>query len=288
MERMTGLSTNGKQVTPELFRAYAAAGIGAAELSLAQEDYAAFPYREAARWAKEAGVRLWSFHLPFLPFVKLNAASLDAGVRAHTVEELGRYIRLAADLGIGRVVIHPSGEPNAPEHRAEQIKAAQQTLAALAEVASRAGTVLCVEDLPRTCLGNCAAEMATLLQADGRLRVCFDTNHLLGEDPVDFVRALGPMIETVHVSDYDFVDERHWLPGEGCIDWPALLDALDAAGYVGPWLYEVAFAGDPATVDRERDLCCADFARNAAELAARAPLTHVGMGKRGLSPARYG
>jgi sugar phosphate isomerase/epimerase len=44
--------------------------------------------------------------------------------------------------------------------------------------------------------------------------VCFDTNHLLKESSEDFARAVGPHIVTLHVSDYDGKDERHWMAGE--------------------------------------------------------------------------
>ena len=42
-------------------------------------------------------------------------------------------------------------------------------------------------------------------------------NHLLGESHTDFMKALKHNIITTHLSDYDGVDERHWLPGEGIV-----------------------------------------------------------------------
>lgn len=44
---------------------------------------------------------------------------------------------------------------------------------------------------------------------------------------------------SLHISDYDFVDERHDLPGCGINQWHALLDLLKDAGYNGPALYEI-------------------------------------------------
>jgi sugar phosphate isomerase/epimerase len=85
---------------------------------------------------------------------------------------------------------------------------------------------------------------------------------------------VGEKIVTLHVSDYDGIDERHWLPGEGCIDWQALRAALCEVGYDGVWMYELSF-GIPKSLPRGRDLCCADFVKNAAELAENAPLTRV-------------
>ena len=99
----------------------------------------------------------------------------------------------------------------------------------------------------------------------GLTSICFDTNHLFGEDTAEFVRKVGDKLITLHVSDYDFVNERHWLPGEGKIDWQSLLKALNEVGYQGPWLYEIG-AKCPNSILRDRDLTCEDFVRNANEL----------------------
>ena len=124
---------------------------------------------------------------------------------------------------------------------------------------------LAVEDLPRTCLGNCAAEMLELLSAHPALRSCLDTNHLLGEDTAAYVRRVGNRIVTTHVSDFDFINERHWLPGEGKQDFTAILEALCETGYEGPWLYELGL-GSPRSIVRPRDLTYRDIAENAEVL----------------------
>ena len=44
---------------------------------------------------------------------------------------------------------------------------------------------------------------------------------------------------TTHISDHDYENERHWLPGEGKINWNALIGALEKIGYRGVFNYEV-------------------------------------------------
>ena len=102
-------------------------------------------------------------------------------------------------------------------------------------------------------------------KADKRLRSCFDTNHLLSESHEDYIKAVCKYMNTSHVSDYDFIDERHLLPGEGSVDWQKLLSDLSENGYAGLWLYELGF-GESPRIKRERDLTPADFSRNAVEL----------------------
>lgn len=44
----------------------------------------------------------------------------------------------------------------------------------------------------------------------------------------------------MHISDYDFVNECHWLPYEGRIDWAAFRrDLHEKAGCDGVLMYEV-------------------------------------------------
>jgi len=167
--------------------------------------------------------------------------------------------------------VHPSAEPIADAERRNRMDCAKESLALLAETAKKYGAIIAVEDLPRSCLGRNAAEIQELISAHSELRVCFDTNHLLNEDPVGFIYAVGDKIITTHVSDYDLKTEQHWLPGEGQVAWPALLAAIQAAGYNGVWMYEIAFSSHAGK--RGRNLTCDDFSRNAKELFANQPLT---------------
>lgn len=265
-----GLSSCSKLLDEALFADFRAAGIDAIEISCGRDECARLDYAELARLSEKYGVELWSFHLPFAPLSEIEM-SCEATADA-TVAYYAGLIRMGSEIGIKRFVVHPSGEPIAECDRAARMARSRKSLARLAEVAEKYGATVAVEDLPRTCLGRSSDEVMELISAHPALRVCFDTNHLLAEDPVKFIRALGDKIVTLHVSDYDFIDERHWLPGEGDTDWQALMDALDEVGYSGVWMYEITY-GASRTISRERDLCPADFAKNAAELFAGEPLT---------------
>ena len=260
-----GLSSCNKSLDRALFAAYAEAGIFHMEISMGRNGCNALDHAYIRTLADEYGITLNSYHLPFSPFSEIDISSPDAVLRGNTVAYCSELIKKAGSVGIPRFVIHPSGEPIAPAERAEHMKYARESLTRLADVAAAEGAVLAVENLPRTCLGCSSDDILALTSADPRLRVCFDTNHLLGEDIATFIQKVGHLLVTTHVSDYDFSDERHWLPGEGKIDWFALIDALKAVGYDGAWLYELSFEA-PKTLTRPRDLTCADFARNFSEL----------------------
>ena len=55
----------------------------------------------------------------------------------------------------------------------------------------------------------------------------------------DFMKALATNVVTTHLSDYDGVDERHWLPGMGIVPWKDVVKTLMENGYRGPFLFEL-------------------------------------------------
>lgn len=268
-----GLSSCGKRLDRQLFEEYKNAGIEAMELSVGNKDACdGFDVSSVLSFAEEFGIEMWSYHLPFAPFSILDISQSD--IADSTVEYYKGLMSAARECGIRVFVIHPSGEPIEAENRPFRMATAKKSLARLADYGDSIDAVIAVEDLPRTCLGNSSAEILELISAHDSLRVCFDTNHLLGEDNVDFVNNIGRRIITTHVSDYDFVDEKHWLAGEGKINWSALIGALRGVGYDGPWLYELGFKA-PATMSRPRDLTCEDFARNAKEIFNEKEITVI-------------
>ncbi len=258
-----GLSSCGRIPVEKDFSDFKNSGIGAMEISVGIENCDKIDFKGLQKLSRKYEIDLWSFHLPFSPFSRLEISQGE--LADSTVEYFKELIQKATDIGMDKFVIHPSGEPIAPEDRSERLKVSKESLFKLANIASTNGAVITVEELPRTCLGNCSDEILELISVDDKLKVCFDTNHLLGEGQVDFIRKVGKKIVTLHVSDYDFINERHWLPGEGQSDWSAIYNALKEVGYNGAWLYEVGF-GDTKTITRERFLTCDDFVRNAKEI----------------------
>ena len=254
-----GVSTCGKKICEELFRAYNNAGITDMEIENGNQTYNNMDYKLLYTWAKQYGVQLWSYHLPFEPREKICTSKRECS--AATLELFSDIIKKASDIGIDKFVIHPSSEPIEEHERGEQIECAKENLAKLAEVANQCGAVLAVENMARTCLGRTSDELLDIVSVHSALRVCFDTNHLFGENMHTFIRKVGDKIITIHVSDRDSINERHWLPGEGELDWQVIYQSLKEVGYSGPWLYEIGLT-PPATIER-RTLELCDFVNNA-------------------------
>jgi sugar phosphate isomerase/epimerase len=278
-----GMSSCAFPLNEESFSALAQAGLDAIEISMPAVKHAELDFAQTKQFADRYGILLWSYHLPFAKPDVLDIASLDEEIRTKTVDTWCELIKKGSEIGIHKFVAHPSSEPKSvePEERKQEIEQAMRSLQTLAEVARQNGSIVAVENLPRSCLGRNSAELLQLLSADPDLKICFDTNHLLIEDPIQFLDQVASKIVTLHVSDYDFVNERHWLPGEGDINWQLLYQKLIQHGYCGVWMYEIGMKA-PATILRSRDLCPADYIANAKQIFAGEKPTPIGTRKENL------
>lgn len=259
-------------IDEEMFKKYSEAGITHMEVSVDKWNSERLDYDKLILWSKKYNVELYSFHLPFWPFTEIDIS--HEKMAEASVEYLSEYIKKGSKIGIDKYIIHPSGEPIEEGDRANRLEIAKKSLYTLAEIAKKYGATICVENLPRTCLGRDSSDILELLSAHPDLRACFDTNHLLEEDPIEFIKKVGDKIITLHVSDYDFKNERHWLPGEGMLNWQSILNALKEIGYSNVWLYEINLT-TPNTIIRPRDLEYSDFYKNAKELFENKPLSNM-------------
>lgn len=120
------------------------------------------------------------------------------------------------------------------------------------------GIVVCPELLPfdegkdKACTAGKLLDL--LVKADRpNVSVCLDLNHVFPHDRlIPTIYELGPVIETIHVADYNGEKDSHWMPLTGVNDWPAIACAFNEIEYPGPFMYEVRFE-----------------ARDAAEIAAK-------------------
>ncbi len=220
-------------------------GIGALELTASHSPKAAVEPSWADALEKslaETSVVLDSVHVMFSR--KLDVSSLNAADRQAALDEARRCLDLLMRLGGRVLVIHPSSEPIRDDERPRRFELALASLSKLgAEVPADSGIRIGIENLPRSCLCHDSAEHNALLEAlaDPVFGVCLDVNHgNLREDLGAATSAYGPRLFSLHISDNDGVDERHWLPGRGVIDWPGWMRALAATGYAGPLMYEVS------------------------------------------------
>lgn len=237
-------------------------GITHLELCL-REDYESelALFGPAMEKIKASGLAVWSVHLPFGKSV--NPAEPDEAMRTANMEKVQKFVTLTETSGAKVYVIHGSYEPIETAERAARLQASIESIGELNSYMKNKGLRLALEELPRSCIGNSIEDMRAFAQQIPDLGFCFDSNHFTPEkpdyrlrplqrlipslrekmnptesDPVSYVDEFAGRIVTVHMADYDGVDECHWLPGQGIVDFASIHSSLMAAGFDAPILFE--------------------------------------------------
>ena len=120
-----------------------------------------------------AGIKVWSIHLPFSRMLDISV--LDEKKRKENVDFMAEMIGQCAQFQPKCLVLHPSSEPITDSIRAQRITNASRSIAYLKKYADQIGAQLCIENLPRTCLGNTPEELLEMIKDIPGVKVCFDT-----------------------------------------------------------------------------------------------------------------
>jgi sugar phosphate isomerase/epimerase len=226
-------------------RRLAGAGVRWAEIAGLQEPHVnAFDWErveELARAAREAGLKTWSWHASFC-----GLAMDDADTRADAARKILQAAKAARAFGAGIVVVHPGRDVPSVNRRREL----RWTIEGLSAVCDQmpSGMKIALETMGAKSLAGPPQEMLQILDAlrGGPVGVCFDSGHVnLGYNPAQYARAIAGHVITTHLHDNFGDKDAHDLPGNGNIDWPALLRALREGPYDGVWMCEADPQGKP-------------------------------------------
>lgn len=180
--------------------------------------------------ARDAGLVIESIHVPFRK--ANNLWSDDASKREPVITEHLAWIDECAAQAIPRLVMHVvSG--NGP---AEPTAAGMDSLQQFIVKAEARHITLALENTRRPDLLD--AIFATF--PSPWLGMCYDTSHdrLWPVEAPGLLKRYGDRLVTTHFSDTDGSMDRHFLPGDGVIDWPAVAAAFPKI-YTGPLMLEV-------------------------------------------------
>ena len=190
---------------------------------------------KACKMAKKAGLQIETIHLPF------NALWVDLcspweADREEIIKWVVKVCKRLERFGVRAFVMHP-GCPKCDEQtRGKWV----DKLADSAErIAKQLNSYFCVENMVQGALLNTAKKHKEFVDKAPSAYAVVDVNHFLLDKPEDALLKLGNRIKAVHISDYDFVYERHMLPGEGQIDWMKVIGALEQIGFDGAFNLEL-------------------------------------------------
>lgn len=227
------------------FAAGGAEGIGIAEVKLPDDD------SRALEQLRESGLKA-TLCLPAALSILPNPLGPDPADPEERVELLARSIRRLAAYE-PEMVMFLTGAPGDGDE-AEARAVIIEGIRSLGSVGRETGVPVGVEPIHRTASADFSiitdlpgAEALLEEAGDDSVGILFDTWHLWDTpDVLEHACRLAPRFPAVHVNDWRG-ETRDWddrvLPGEGVMDLPAILGALEAGGYDG-WYDMEIFSGE--------------------------------------------
>jgi L-ribulose-5-phosphate 3-epimerase len=179
-------------------------------------------------------------------------SSNDPAKRARGIELAGLMTQAAHDLGVENLLVVPGAVyiPWRTDHEPVPNdvcdKRAREAIAALLPTAEKLGVSLNIENIFFNGYLMTPFEMIDFVDSfkSERVRVHFDTgNIMMFQFPEHWIAQIGKRIKNVHFKEYtkkgtDYSLETFRPLLDGTTNWPAVMEALDGAGYRGYLTFE--------------------------------------------------
>ena len=175
----------------------------------------------------------------------VDLAALDPAVRAQAVDTVLSCFEPFAELGGFASILHPTSGDVRAEDQQIRIAAFRRSLDTLTARAEQLGIRLACENLQLKGQPRPLCRMEDLRRVvddyPSTVGICLDTGHANnnGMDPADEARIAGERLIALHMQDTDAVEDRHWPPGLGTINWRRVSAALIEIGFDGARTFEV-------------------------------------------------
>jgi sugar phosphate isomerase/epimerase len=189
--------------------------------------------------AEDAGVRITGLHWLLIKPAGLSISTRDDAVRTRTVDVMRALIDQCAELG-GRYLVHGSPHQrrvDPGDTRPAALARAQETFAAIAEHAEKAGVVYCIEPLSadQTPLIHTIEEAAKLVQAIGSraVRSMLDCSAAGRMETAPLAALVDRWLPQGIIAHVQLNDRNRRGPGQGEQRFAPLIGALVRHGYAG-------------------------------------------------------
>ena len=181
----------------------------------------------------------------------------DANYRAIRREHTKRALRLAAELGAPSIQTEPGGPLAEGQSWQAAARIFYEELMPCVEVAEKHRVYLLIEPEPGLMIETFAQYLEFVRRIDSPwIGLNFDIGHAycVGEEPQQWIPRMHEHTKHYHLEDIAATRVHHHLiPGQGAIDFPATLRAIQQTGYHGwvtvelyPYLDEPDEAGRQA------------------------------------------
>lgn len=163
----------------------------------------------------------------------------DAAYRAIRREHTKRALELAAALGAPGIQTEPGGPLLPGVSRRHALQVFYDELMPCVELAEKRNLNLLIEPEPGLLIERFEQFLEFVAWIDSpAVGLNFDIGHAfcVGQDPQDWIAPLAKYTRHYHIEDISAQRvHRHLIPGQGAIDFPAVLKAIEKSRYQG-WL----------------------------------------------------
>lgn len=190
------------------------------------------------------------------PFFSLDIAAVDPKIRAVVAERYIQALDFAAELGATHMVVHSPhnflGTPFQPLTPTggliDYLQVIRDTLADVVAHAEKIGCTLVIENIfdrdPLVWINTVKAFNSDCVRASVDVGHAF-VNYKLDAPPPDYwILEAGALLGHVHLQDTDGYADRHWIPGDGSINFRAIFDAIRSVNAQPRLIIEVADQDD--------------------------------------------
>ncbi|NKB66326.1 MAG: TIM barrel protein [Candidatus Latescibacteria bacterium] len=227
------------------FQCIKAAGFDAVSLWWAERTFREMDKAEVAPLARANGLRIDNAHVSGRDCNRLW--SDDPTLRTQALDEYVEWLEDCGRFGIPAMVMHITEGDQVAQPNAHGL----DSFARLVNRAEAVDVKLAIENVRQPSF------VAHLLDAfaSPNLGFCYDSSHdrLYSDEPTSLLHQYGDRLVATHFSDTDGLEDVHWLPGTGVVDWPAVARAFPAA-YSGPVALEVGTTGQVSAPTAEEFL----------------------------------
>lgn len=202
--------------------------------------------KAAKRIADEAGVRIWSIHMPFGKTIDISIPVEND--REKVVALHKKVLQFCKILEPQIILFHPSwylGLNERDVRKNQMVKSAVELnkqvkrIGSMMVIENMLGPELKVDEKRERPLCRTVEETVEIMnRLPDNIYSAIDMNHI--GNPEKLIRAMGKRLKSVHIADGTGRQENHYLPcsGKGKNNWNEILTALNEVGYTGPFLFE--------------------------------------------------
>lgn len=180
------------------------------------------PKEDMVGMARDAGLEVTNFHAPYRGYNDIWEK--DAAGSRYFLDELCGFVEDCAHFDVPAIVVHTCDR----ELNDFNFENGLRFFETLGKFGQDKGVDIAVENVSRQDL---LYKLLDEIQLP-HFGICYDSSHdhMKPEWHGKILDRYGKRIKALHISDNDFKEDRHWIPGEGKIDFETLIPRLIGFG----------------------------------------------------------